>query len=587
MRANLIGLSVSVKPGHALYVPLAHVNAPPAAAPAAMQGGLFDEPEPEPVPREALVPSVMPAALRQLLESDDVRKDGHALKQAAVVLAEHGVTLRGLDVDTEIASYLLDANRSEPPLETLALEFLSCKATALEEIVGKGAKSVSPATIPPAGLLTYAAERADFAGRIAPMVAEQMRKATLDTVYDTLERPLIPVLVDLERAGVRVDAAVLAGQGTRMEAELEERAERIYGLAGERFNINSPKQLGDVLFVKLQLPVAKRTGAAKTPSTAQEVLEELALTHDLPREVIDWRGLQKLKGTYVDALPTLIHPRTGRVHTQFIQTTAATGRLSSRDPNLQNVPIRTELGREIRRAFVAEPGWRLISADYSQIELRVLAHLSGDPNLSEAFRLNDDIHDRTALKVFGEHSGLSAHELRRRAKIINYALLYGKTAFTLSRDIGVTKEAAGEFIAAYFAGFPAVRAYLDGTIADARQKTYVQTLYGRRRNVPDVNSKNGMLRSAAERVAVNMPIQGTAADILKRAMIDLHAAFVPIKDRARMLLTVHDELLIEARADAVDEVSALVKANMENAAQLSVPLTVDVGVGENWKEAKA
>ena len=446
---------------------------------------------------------------------------------------------------------------------------------------------MSPATIPPAGLLTYAAERADFAGRIAPMVAEQMRKATLNTVYDTLERPLIPVLVDLERAGVRVDAAVLAGQGTRMEAELEARAERIYGLAGERFNINSPKQLGDVLFVKLQLPVAKRTGAAKTPSTAQEVLEELALTHDLPREVIDWRGLQKLKGTYVDALPTLIHPRTGRVHTQFIQTTAATGRLSSRDPNLQNVPIRTELGREIRRAFVAEPGWRLISADYSQIELRVLAHLSGDPNLSEAFRLNEDIHDRTALKVFGEHSGLSAHELRRRAKIINYALLYGKTAFTLSRDIGVSKEAAQAFIAAYFAGFPAVRAYLDGTIADARQKTYVQTLYGRRRNVPDVNSKNGMLRSAAERVAVNMPIQGTAADILKRAMIDLHAAFVPIKDRARMLLTVHDELLIEARADAVDEVSALVKANMENAAQLTVPLTVDVGVGENWKEAKA
>ena len=583
MRANLIGLTVSLKKGQARYLPLAHTTA--AAPPPAAQGGLFDEPEPEP----AVAPgrAVVPAALQAVLESDDVRKDGHALKQAALVLAEHGVTLRGIDTDTEIASYLIDANRSEPELDALALEYLACRATALEEIVGKGAKAVSPATIAPAALLTWAAERGDFAGRIAPMVAEQMRTATLAPVYETLERPLIPVLVDLERAGVRVDASVLAGQGSRMEAELEERAERIYGLAGERFNINSPKQLGDVLFTKLQLPVAKRTGTSKTPSTAQDVLEELALTHDLPREVIDWRGLQKLKGTYVDALPTLIHPSTGRVHTQFSQTTAATGRLSSRDPNLQNVPIRTELGREIRRAFIAEPGWCLISADYSQIELRVLAHLSGDPNLSEAFRINEDIHDRTALKVFGEDSGLSAHELRRRAKIINYALLYGKTAFSLSRDIGVTTEAAKTFIAAYFAGFPSVRAYLDGTIAEAKQKGYVSTLYGRRRNVPDVNSKNGMLRSAAERVAVNMPIQGTAADILKRAMIDLHAAFVPLRDRARMILTVHDELLIEARTDAVDEVAALVKSNMENAATLSVPLTVDVGIGADWKEAKA
>ena len=582
MRANLIGLTVSLKACHARYLPLAHTVA--AAPPPAAQGGLFDEPEPEPSSAAGRV--AVPATLQALLESDDVKKDGHALKQAAVVLAEHGITLRGIDTDTEIASYLIDANRSEPELDALALEYLTYRACAFEDVVGKGVKAVSPATIAPATLLTWAGERADIAGQVAPTVAELMRKAALTPVYETLERPLIPVLVDLERAGVRVDASVLAGQAARMEAELEERAERIYGLAGERFNINSPKQLGEVLFTKLQLPVAKRTGTSKTPSTAQEVLEELALTHDLPREVIDWRGLQKLKGTYVDALPTLIHPTTGRVHTQFTQTTAATGRLSSRDPNLQNVPIRTELGREIRRAFIAEPGWRLISADYSQIELRVLAHLSGDPNLSEAFRINEDIHDRTALKVFGEDSGLSAHELRRRAKIINYALLYGKTAFSLSRDIGVTTEAAKTFIAAYFAGFPSVRAYLDGTIAEAKTKGYVSTLYGRRRNVPDVNSKNGMLRSAAERVAVNMPIQGTAADILKRAMIDLHAAFVPLCDRARMILTVHDELLIEARADAVEDVAALVKSNMENAAQLSVPLTVDVGVGENWKDAK-
>jgi len=591
MRARLVGIALSTGPRQARYVPIGHV-APVAPPPAqAAQGGLFDEPEDaeiETTPGSlvAAKPTV-PAALRALLEDAGVKKVGHALKQAAVVLAEHGVTLAGIDVDTELAAYLLDANRSEPPLEALALEHLTYKACSLEDIVGKGAKAISPATVPAASLLTWAGERADCTGQIAPLVTADMQKAALTDVYESLERPLIPVLVDLERAGVRVDASVLAGQATRMEAELEERAEKIYGLAGERFNINSPKQLGDVLFVKLQLPVAKRTGAAKTPSTAQDVLEELALTHDLPREVIDWRGLQKLKGTYLDALPTLVNPATGRVHTQFSQTTAATGRLSSRDPNLQNVPIRTELGREIRRAFVAEPGWRLISADYSQIELRVLAHLSGDPNLSEAFRTNEDIHDRTALKVFGEHSGLSAHELRRRAKIINYALLYGKTAFSLSRDIGVTTEAAKEFIAAYFAGFPAVRAYLDGTIAEAKAKGYVSTLYGRRRGVQDINSKNGMLRSAAERVAVNMPIQGTAADILKRAMIDLHAALAPLRDRARMILTVHDELLIEARAEAVGEVSAIVQAKMEGAAALSVPLTVDVGIGENWKDAKS
>ena len=329
----------------------------------------------------------MPAALRALLEDAAVKKVGHGLKQAAVVLAEHGVTLAGIDVDTELASYLLDANRSEPELDAIALELLTYRACALESIVGKGAKSISPGAVAPATLLTWAGERADLAAQVAPVVAEQMQAAALTPVYETLERPLIPVLVALERAGVRVDTGVLAGQAARLEAELDERAERIYGIAGERFNINSPKQLGDVLFVKLQLPALKRTGAAKTPSTAQDVLEELALTHDLPREVIDWRGLQKLKGTYLDALPSLVHPTTGRVHTQFSQTTAATGRLSSRDPNLQNVPIRTELGREIRRAFIAEPGWRLISADYSQIELRVLAHLSGDPNLSEAFRL--------------------------------------------------------------------------------------------------------------------------------------------------------------------------------------------------------
>jgi DNA polymerase I len=384
---------------------------------------------------------------------------------------------------------------------------------------------------------------------------------------------------------------VLAAQSTRLERELAERSARIYELAGLEFNINSPKQLAEVLFEKLQLPVTRRTGKTRTASTSVEVLEELAATHDLPREILDWRTLSKLKGTYIDALPLLVHPATGRVHTTFNQAVAATGRLSSSDPNLQNIPIRTELGREIRRAFVAEPGCVLISADYSQIELRVLAHLAKDPNLIEAFRTGQDIHDRTALAVFGAESGLDRYELRRRAKIINYALLYGKTAFTLAKDIGVTQQAAQAFIDAYFAGFPEVRAFIDRTLASARETGVVSTLFGRRRPVPEVTSRNGQIRSAAERVAVNLPVQGTAADILKRAMIDLHDALRPQSSgpawRARMILTVHDELVFEARREAAEEVAALVRDRMEHAAPLAVPLTVDVGIGENWKEAKA
>jgi DNA polymerase-1 len=332
--------------------------------------------------------------------------------------------------------------------------------------------------------------------------------------------------------------------------------------------------------------VLKRTGTSRAPSTAVEVLEELALGHELPRMILEWRALMKLKGTYIDALPQLVNPDTGRVHTCFNQAVAATGRLSSSDPNLQNIPIKTELGREIRRAFIAEPGHVLISADYSQIELRVLAHLAGDETLIEAFRSGADIHDQTANKVFGPNSGMDKHRLRSTAKMINYALLYGKTAFTLSKDIGVTPQAAQEFIDAYFAGFPRVRAFIDRTLEEGRTTGIVRTMYGRRRLVRDLTSRDFQRRSAAERMAVNLPIQGTAADIMKRAMIDVHAALAA-RPSARMILTVHDELLFEVPAEEAEEIAELVRGRMQSAADLAVPLTVDVGVGSNWKDAKS
>jgi DNA polymerase I len=435
-------------------------------------------------------------------------------------------------------------------------------------------------------MLNYAGERADLAWQLAARLAPLLVTDHLEPVFRELEMPLVPVLAEVERAGIRIDGPALAAQSQQIEQALAGYTSRIYALAGEEFNVNSPKQLGEILFDKLQLPALKKTGKTRSASTAVEVLEELALTHELPRLILEWRGLHKLKSTYIDALPLMIHPETGRVHTCFNQAVAATGRLSSSDPNLQNIPIRTELGREIRRAFIADPGHVLISADYSQIELRVLAHLSGDEALIDAFHSDTDIHDRTAMKVFGPDSGLDPHELRRRAKIVNYALLYGKTAFTLARDINVSKEEAQAFIEAYFAGFPRVRAFIDRTLATARETGVVRTMFGRRRLVPELNSRNGQIRAAAERVTVNMPIQGTAADILKRAMIDLHQVLRERLPRARMILTVHDELLLEAPREEAEAATVLVRERMEAAAQLAVPLTVDVGVGENWKEAK-
>ena len=504
-----------------------------------------------------------------------------------MVLARHGIAIEGLQFDTMLASYLIDATKSSQQLEPTVLEQLGYKALTQDEVCGKGVKALPFAQVPVEGLLDFIGERADLAlqlaARLEPMLVEQ----GVDGVYRDLELPLVPILADMEKIGVRVDARTLLAQAARVESELNARSSAIFSMAGEEFNISSPKQLAEILFEKLKLPVLKRTGTSRAPSTAVEVLEELALGHDMPRLILEWRALAKLKGTYIDALPQLVNPETGRVHTSFNQAVAATGRLSSSDPNLQNIPIRTDIGREIRRAFIAEPGYRLVSADYSQIELRVLAHLSGDETLIAAFARGEDIHDRTAAKVFGDNSGLSPHELRRRAKIINYALLYGKTAFTLAKDIGVAQEAAQEFIDAYFAGFPKVRGYIDQTLAEARQTGVVKTMFGRRRPVPELTSKNYQIRSAAERVAVNLPIQGTAADILKRAMIDVHGSLKASYPQARMILTVHDELLFESPVDQTEEVAALVREKMASAVTLAVPLDVDVGTGDNWKEAKS
>jgi DNA polymerase-1 len=569
VRADVVGWAFAPAPGEATYIPLAH-------------SGLSDTPN--------LPASDVFARLAPVLANPAIGKVGHDLKFVMIAAARHGVEIRGEAFDTMIGSYLVDATRSGHDVGELALERLNYRAVSEETLTGKGVKAVAFDAVPAESLAPFAGERADLPLSLAADLRAELDREHLRSVYDELEAPLVPVLADIERAGVRVDTDTLAGLSSRMEAELAALCAKIYDLAGEQFNINSPKQLADVLFVKLNLTAGKKTGKTRVVSTAQDVLEELAQTHELPGLVLKWRSIQKLKGTYVDALPSLVSPVTGRVHTTFNQAVAATGRLSSSDPNLQNIPIRTPLGREIRAAFAAAPGHLLISADYSQIELRVLAHLSKDTALSDAFTEGLDIHDRTAERVFGKNSGLDAHELRRRAKIINYALLYGKTAFTLAKDIGVPQQAAQEFIDAYFAGFPGVRAYIDHTLEVARQTGVVKTITGRRRLVPEITSRNGMIRMSAEREAVNMPIQGTAADVLKRAMIDVHAALIrhnatrPLP--ARMILTVHDELLFEAPESDADVVSALVREHMEHAFPLDVPLTVDVGAGRNWKEAK-
>ncbi|HET7788663.1 MAG TPA: DNA polymerase I [Myxococcales bacterium] len=570
LRDELLGVAISLA-DESVYVPLGH--RPQGGS----SGALF---APAGLSREKAV-----ALLRPLLEDAALVKDGHDLKRDIDAWSRAGVELRGLGVDARLASYLLDPTGRDHSLAQTARERISCELPALKDLcerTGKGKKATPLAEVPVDEVGAAACALVEGARLLAQALGEDLRAdAELIKLYEEIEQPLIPVLARLELTGIRIDVPRLQKLSEEIGKQIDALLQEIFQLAGGEFLPGSTQQLGDVLYKRLGLPVLRR---GKTgPSTDQEVLEELALQHPLPAKVLEHRQLTKLKNTYLDALPAVIG-RDGRLHTTFDQAVAATGRLSSVNPNLQNIPIRTPVGAKIREAFVPEPGWKLLSADYSQIELRVLAHISGDPVLRASFESGEDLHARTAGETFGVPPGEVTRQQRDIAKMINYGIAYGLSAFGLAHRLGLPKSEAGEIIERYFARYSRVKQWLDDTIAEARSSGMVKTLFGRRRYLPDINSKNPSARSAAERTAVNTPIQGTAADLVKRAMLNVDAALRG-RFRARMLLQVHDELVLEAPAAELEEVGPLVKAQMSAAAQLAVPLVVELGEGETWAEA--
>lgn len=529
------------------------------------------------------------ASLKDIVSDGDVVKLGHDLKRAVTFFGARGIRFRGLGFDTRIAAYVLNPSRRSQDLTDLLLEFLQtpltkAEASRDEQGVLPGLTESGAAGADTAGPLN--AERAERILRLEDKMERRIEDEGLGEVFREIEMPLIEILARMELAGIAIDRDEFIAMAETIDKDIDALTKEIHELAGVEFNINSPRQLGEILFEKMNLPSFKKTEKQRAASTRVEVLEELARSFPFPRKVLDYRSLAKLKGTYVDALPNLVSPQTGRIHTTFNQTVAATGRLSSSDPNLQNIPIRTELGRRIRRAFVAEPGSLLLSADYSQIELRVLAHLSKDENLIKAFRDGEDIHDQTARQVFGDAAELDdieRRERRRRAKIINFSIIYGKTAYTLGKDFSIPTREAQAFIDSYFERYPKVRELLDQIIRDARKTGKVRTLFGRQRYVPEIGSRNHNTRAGAERVAVNTPIQGTAADLIKKAMIDLSKGLEEGGFRSRLLLQVHDELVLEVPEDEVDRASELVRTTMESVYPLDVPLKVDVAVGKSWE----
>jgi DNA polymerase-1 len=563
MDARIVGVSFAVDPATAAYVPVAH-NYPGA---------------PEQLPRDEVL-----ARLKPLLEDDRALKVGQNLKYDMSVLANHGIVLRGIAHDTMLESYVLDSTATRHDMDSLALKYLGHKTVTFEEVAGKGARQIcfNEVGLEQAG--PYAAEDAEITLRLHHCLWPRLEAIPpLAKLYRELEVPLLSVLSRMERTGVLVDQGMLEQQSRELSEKMDAIQKQAFDEAGEPFNLGSPKQIQAILFDKLQLPVLKKTPKGQ-PSTAEEVLAELALDYPLPRLILEHRSMSKLKSTYTDKLPGMINPHTGRVHTSYQQAVAATGRLSSSDPNLQNIPVRTAEGRRIRQAFIAPQGCRIVAADYSQIELRIMAHLSGDEGLLKAFSAGEDIHRATAAEVFGVPLGEVSGEQRRSAKAINFGLIYGMSAFGLARQLGIDRGAAQNYVDLYFARYPGVKRYMDQTREQAREQGYVETVFGRRLYIPDIKSSNGQRRQYAERTAINAPMQGSAADIIKRAMLSVDAWLQQETD-IRMIMQVHDELVFEVPQEKVGEASGRIVELMSGAAELRVPLLVEAGSGANWDEA--
>jgi len=562
MRAELVGVALSWKDHEACYIPVGHTGD-------GSEGQLSSE--------EVL------GALTPLLEKEAPSKVGQNVKYEWVVFRRHGVALNGIGFDTMVADYLLNPGSHSHKLERIAREHLGEGMISYEDVAGKGKNQVSFAEVAVKAATEYACEDAEIAWRLAPVLRRKLAESALEELCDSLERPLIEVLASMEHKGVLVDASKLEELARELDKRMDQRAARIYELAGEDFNIQSPKQLGGILFDKLHLKVVKKTKTG--PSTDVSVLETLAAEHPIAEEILDYRSLAKLKGTYAEALPKLIHPETGRIHTSYNQTVTATGRLSSSNPNLQNIPVRTEEGRKIRQAFIPAPGCVLLSADYSQIELRILAHYSGDENLVAAFREGEDVHRRTAAEVLDVAPQEVTPEMRRQAKAINFGIIYGMGPFGLARQLRISNTSAKGAIDRYFERYRGVKRFIEETVEEAKKRGYCQTLLGRIRRTPELQSRNRTVRQQGERLAVNTTIQGTAADLIKKAMIEIHGALRAEGLRSEMTVQVHDELIFEVPEDELERMKALVQERMENVRELNVPLQVDVGWGSNWGEA--
>ncbi|WP_123245699.1 DNA polymerase I [Aeromonas dhakensis] len=565
MEARIVGVSFAIEPGKAAYVPFGHdyLGAP-----------------------VQLTEAVVLGKLKPLLEDPARLKVGQNLKYDRNVLLNHGIELQGIAYDTMLESYVLNSTASRHDMDSLARRYLNVETISFEEIAGKGVKQLTFNQIELEQAAPYAAEDADITLRLHQALWGKLSaEPGLAKVFSEIELPLLPVLARMERLGTTIEPKLLHQQSQEIEVRLAELEKQAHELAGQEFNLSSPKQLGEILFTKLGLPIIKKTPKG-APSTAEEVLAELAETYELPRLLMEHRGLAKLKSTYTDKLPLMIKPQTGRVHTSYHQAVAATGRLSSTDPNLQNIPVRNEQGRRIRQAFIPCTGYKLVAADYSQIELRIMAHLSGDQGLLTAFAEGKDIHKATAAEVFGVELDAVTSDMRRSAKAINFGLIYGMSAFGLAKQLGIGRAEAQKYMDLYFERYPGVLEYMERTRQQAEAQGYVETLFGRRLYLPDIKSRNAGLRKAAERAAINAPMQGTAADIIKRAMINVDGWIRGVEDQSiRMLMQVHDELVFEIREEKLEEYIAIIKEKMSAAAELHVPLVVEAGTGDNWDQA--